>query len=92
MNSDQKASIRQRLWKAQKGKCFYCERRTVIRKIISGERQPNNLATLDHVVPLSRDGAFAPTRNCVVACRACNHARGNMAQDEFLRTGGANRG
>lgn len=85
MNSDQKISIRKRLWSAQQGKCFYCERPTVIRKIKSGVRQPGNLATLDHVVPLSMDGRFAPTQNCVVACRACNHARGNMPQDDFLK-------
>lgn len=84
MSSPQKSGARRRLWKRQRGKCYYCKRDTVIRKIHNGERQPHNLATLDHVEPLSRNGVFAPTQNCVVACRLCNEARGNQSQAEFL--------
>lgn len=85
MSSQQKEGTRRRLWKRQRGKCYYCKRDTVIRKIHNGQQQPHNLATLDHVVPLSKDGVFAPTRNCVMACRLCNEARGSKSQAEFLQ-------
>ena len=40
--------------------------------------------TLEHVVPRSR-GGHATADNAVVACRACNRARGSKPVDAYVR-------
>jgi hypothetical protein len=39
-------------------------------------------STLDHVIPVSWGGQ-ATMKNCVVACRACNHTRNNLWPSRF---------
>ena len=73
-----KRPIRERLWNEQGGKCYYCG---VITKLPKAGMKGNGgagkrLATLDHIIPVSLGGAFAPTKNCVVACAGCNVERG----------------
>jgi 5-methylcytosine-specific restriction endonuclease McrA len=48
-----------------------------------------DLATLDHVVPKSIGGPLSRD-NLVLACSACNNARGTMEADAFraLKTAG----
>jgi len=40
-----------------------------------GTRQASNLATIDHVRPVSKGGARYDVENCVVACYACNQSK-----------------
>jgi 5-methylcytosine-specific restriction endonuclease McrA len=56
---------RRLLLRVQVGRCFYC------REIVHRRR-----ATLDHFIPQAR-GGNASLGNKVVACAACNHAKGN---------------
>ncbi len=62
------------------GACVYCGI-PVVRRGPGLHRAPH-LATLDHVVPRSQGG---PTRaeNLVLACAACNNARGVEDADAF---------
>ncbi|MDA8192394.1 MAG: HNH endonuclease [Thermaerobacter sp.] len=41
-------------------------------------------STLDHVLPICWGGRTA-LNNCVMACRACNHARNNALPSHFLQ-------
>lgn len=47
------------------GQCQYC-----------GEELTPHESTLDHVVPVSREGKTSWT-NCVLSCRRCNETKGN---------------
>lgn len=51
--------------------CYYCERATA-----------KDQATMDHVVPLSQGGKSTPG-NIVVACKACNTAKGGLTAVEW---------
>ncbi|MEA3246538.1 MAG: HNH endonuclease [Gemmatimonadota bacterium] len=53
-------------------RCVYC-----------GTSLGLDIATLDHVVPLSRGGDHAPG-NLVAACRACNQLKGSQLPVEFF--------
>lgn len=65
--------------------CYYCGR-TV--KANLQENVPEQL-TIDHMQPLSLGGKH-DLENCVVACRACNDAKGIMTAGEFLEVLGKN--
>jgi 5-methylcytosine-specific restriction endonuclease McrA len=56
--------------------CHYCGRRDLVREEnpLNG-RQPANMATIDHVVPLSKGGAKEDSENCVIACQRCNEKK-----------------
>ncbi len=62
------------------GACVYCGI-AVVRRGPGLHRAPH-LATLDHVIPRSQGG---PTRaeNLVLACAACNNARGVEDAESF---------
>lgn len=71
-------------FKRQEGRCAYCGRAMVL-----GPTNARNLATLDHVLPLSR-GGLHHWENTVAACKACNHYKGDMTADEFLNSDALN--
>lgn len=62
--------LRERLFVAQGGRCFYCERRCVL----GGPNKWRATATLDHIIPKSKGGTNEQS-NFVVACRACNYCK-----------------
>lgn len=71
-------AIRKSPWwdaKIRDANCYYCEK-----KISDKE------ATMDHIVPLSRGGK-SNHGNIVVACKACNTAKGDLTAAEFLVEG-----
>jgi 5-methylcytosine-specific restriction endonuclease McrA len=72
------------------GACVYCGVRTVRRR--PGLHRAADLATLDHVVPKSQGGPLT-AENVVLACRACNNARGTEDAEAFRarRTGAPGR-
>jgi 5-methylcytosine-specific restriction endonuclease McrA len=86
-----KRGPRERLWNAQGGKCYYCGVETYLPAPGSSNgagglngRFTLRLATLDHIIPRAKGGAFAPTKNCVVACRRCNNERGTKDARLFM--------
>ena len=60
--------------------CHYCKRNDLD---YLADQRADNLATLDHVVPLSAGGALYDKRNLVVACSACNHRKANKSLKDF---------
>ena len=56
--------------------CHYCGKRNLVREEnpVTG-RQPANMATIDHVMPLSKGGAKEDPDNCVIACQSCNEEK-----------------
>lgn len=77
-------NIRTRLFKEQRGLCYYCARPMALLKLGEKDRAPSNLATLDHIIPLAKGGARGPTINCVCACKKCNNERGTRDARLFL--------
>lgn len=56
------------------GKCYYCQRE------LKSSKDKSNLAlTRDHIHPKSRGG-----RKTVIACRACNHIKGDMLFSQWV--------
>lgn len=62
--------------------CAYCPRTDLV--IGKTDENPNinnnslpNLATIDHIYPLSLGGAKYDVNNCTVACRRCNGTKGS---------------
>src|SRR5579863_5393687 len=68
------SSRREAIHERERGRCFYCLRRFVIRGRV-----------LDHVVPRARGGANS-FRNLVSCCVECNSQKGEMAAADFLRS------
>jgi 5-methylcytosine-specific restriction endonuclease McrA len=70
------------LWERQGGRCHYCARPMTFRGPTPGEVQPDDLATIDHVTPISRGGDNG-IRNLVLACHRCNNAKSARLIFEF---------
>lgn len=68
---------RRKRHKLQGGRCAYCGEPMVLEP--QGSRR---VATLDHVVPLSRGGAHH-WENTAAACAPCNQAKGDMTAEEY---------
>lgn len=73
---------RAKLHRAQKGKCYWCGCLTVLIDSAPPGRQPDNMATLEHL-----DDRYNPDRGkrggerrVVMACRLCNNLRGRLMQ------------
>lgn len=66
--------------KRQKGKCHYCDC-----KMTAKPHLPNS-QTVEHVVPVTRDGRNAPD-NIVIACRTCNFSKGAKLPHEWPEGG-----
>ena len=70
--------LKYKLWEESAHKCFYCE------KDISGAEVMNGSdGEIEHIIPQSVlfDDSFS---NKVLACRACNQAKGNQTAREFM--------
>lgn len=66
-------TLRHRLAEAQNWRCCYCGVPMI------HDRCSPTQATIEHIVPRSLGGPNRPD-NYVVACRACNEARGNAIE------------
>ena len=67
--------------------CHYCKR-SMSRK---PKRNPNLVATLDHMLPVSRGGRNQRDNLCA-ACLECNRRKGSMTAEEFAIAMEARRG
>lgn len=64
--------------------CHYCKTKMVFASFKKGER-PDNMATLEHIIPVSKGGAHS-WRNCVIACWRCNITKGAKLTFEHTNT------
>lgn len=58
----------------QSGRCAYCLKQ--MRLSFNHEHANGNLATLDHIKPLSKNGKTTWS-NLVLCCSSCNHSKGS---------------
>ena len=63
-------------------RCVYCGREDLVQGFHEFHKKHlnmkiSNLATIDHIHPLSMDGAKYNKENCCVSCRRCNSKKGN---------------
>ena len=72
--------LREHLKKHKKLMCFYCDTGPLKKQ----SDFTNDLATLDHVKPLSKGGLRFHSSNLVVACFACNSRKKDKDVDEFI--------
>ncbi len=61
-------------------RCFYCNKGNLKKQSDFTEE----LATLDHVKPLSKGGERFHSSNLVVACFSCNNRKKDKNVEEFL--------
>jgi len=82
-NFDNRRKLR-RCMERQQCICPYCEREMYFRG-----QQLKPVATVDHVIPLSKGGTNS-IDNMVACCTGCNTAKGSMSVKEFMesRNGG----
>lgn len=62
-------------------KCYYCKKEMDFKKGV-GRKFNNDMATIEHLTPLSRGGEHT-FENTVLACRFCNISRGAKSQEDF---------
>ena len=77
-------NTRERLFIAQKRRCYYCARKLALPKPVKYFTMQPYHATLDHIIPQAMGGSRGPTLNCVVACHQCNQERGTKDARVFL--------
>ena len=78
------------LFAEAKGKCKLCGRNMILR--FDGNNDSHDMATLDHVIPLSVTAKFDPNAEYQVVCQRCNVRKANrvdrsddeMTDDEIL--------
>ena len=68
--------IKEYLKEHDKLECAYCGRDDLVIEN-EGRRQHANLATLDHIHPLSKGGSKYDPENIAIACYKCNQEKGN---------------
>lgn len=61
--------------------CHYCGVTMVFASFKRGER-PDNMATLEHLVPVSKGGSHSWS-NCVAACWRCNISKSDRLPNEY---------
>lgn len=71
--------VRDRIASDHGWECAYCG--SPVATISDGD----NLATIDHRIPLSRGGTWKRW-NLVCACKGCNRDKGTMTEDEFRKS------
>lgn len=71
----------ERLFEKEGGRCRYC-RRAVRKRFFTHEDRPDD-ATVDHIIPRAKQGTNDPD-NLALACRKCNHAKGDRELLDFL--------
>lgn len=69
--------------RAQYGdRCFYCDVTMVFAQFRRGETRPPEMATIEHVHPISRGGTHT-WDNVVLACWSCNSSKGQSFFSEW---------
>ena len=71
--------IRQHIKRHKKLECFYCGKGPLKKQ----SNDHNNIATLDHVKPLSKGGNRFHSSNIVIACHSCNSRKKDLDVKDF---------
>ena len=73
-------------WKKLLGtlSCVYCPKKDLIIEYEGMKVSPHKLATLEHVMPTSKDGDVFSLDNVVCACGKCNTNRGNKDFETYI--------
>jgi 5-methylcytosine-specific restriction endonuclease McrA len=58
-------------------KCHYCGKTGLVAESDPSGKGLGSLATIDHVLPVSKGGSKTDESNLVVACWGCNHMKGD---------------
>jgi hypothetical protein len=80
MKAAQRIKLFEAIFARDGGCCVYCGVKT--HRLQKGLSRSPHLATLDHVQPRSMGGPLTQA-NLVLACQACNNARGVMDAEAF---------
>lgn len=79
-----------RLFREQGGKCIYCKTEMWLPyelddiTILTGQRRPKKTrATLEHKIPLSKNGSKRKIENQAVSCHSCNTKKKDMSHFLF---------
>ncbi len=91
MKTGDRPRLRERLFKAQDGKCFWCGRQMNLTK--RGSTPRKSFCTIDHVFlrgdPRRQDHKLHQRISPhVAACNACNSERGDTPFEEFAKIKG----
>jgi 5-methylcytosine-specific restriction endonuclease McrA len=73
--------LKQHMKKHGKLFCFYCAAGPLKKQSV----RDKDLATLDHVKPLSKGGDRFSSSNLVVACYRCNSRKKDKSIEEFIK-------
>lgn len=80
MTAGRRQALFEAIFARDGGRCVYCGVRTL--RPGPGLHRAGDRATLDHLVPKSQGGPLTAA-NVVLACRACNNARGTEDAEAF---------
>jgi 5-methylcytosine-specific restriction endonuclease McrA len=80
MKAPRRKALFEAIFRRDGGRCAYCG--VPVRRLRKGLSRAGDLATLDHVRPRSQGGRLEEG-NLVLACRACNNARGTLDAEAF---------
>lgn len=74
-------------WQQKLGKltCVYCEKTDLQIEYDGMQIDRNVMATLEHLLPISKCGGIFDIFNVVCACGKCNHNRSSKDLDTYLK-------
>lgn len=84
MTMFERVEVRRRIQDEQGGTCYFCSR-TVCEYPMHTRPHPDDMATLDHVLPRSRGGDDR-RENLIVSCYRCNADRQNSIPSDYGAT------
>ncbi len=64
--------------------CSYCNNRHLVIEEEGMRVNQNIIATIDHIIPLSKGGDFKDPKNIRVSCGKCNSKKGSLPLNTFL--------
>ncbi len=76
MSNKSLKNAKKALFVAQKGLCCYCQRKLSLLSSRKNERNPPNMATIEHL-RRKTDGGTSRRDNLALACAPCNNGRGD---------------
>ena len=67
--------------------CEYCGKANLVVNYqpVAGFPHPHNMATIDHIVPISKGGDRTDISNIFVCCYQCNTEKGDLDHEAFAR-------
>lgn len=63
--------------------CTYCPKTHLVIELEGMKVKHNIIATIDHIMPISKGGSIYDIKNVCVCCRECNSKKRDMFPEEF---------